>query len=317
MKILNVNNFQPNWPDAESISRSFEALGVEVDRICETKVSPSGLLAKVKRGKYDFVLVEEARLDKDYIDKPVEEVDQILGGMAEVMKEVPVVPWLTNIMFGIMRREPHLKLNPIFKADIVFSTDGGHDKEFKEYGINHYTLRQGIYHPEAVRGEPVFDTKARIGFIGAVYSWMWPYREKMVRFLQNTYGSDFGHFGQDGMIRHQRLNNLIATLDIVVGDSVYSPNYWSNRIYEMIGRGAFLIHPYIEGIEKEFEPYKHFIPYNYGDFDGLKKKIDYYLDHPEKRRKISDAGMKHCIKYHTYKHRCEELIKVLKNKKIV
>jgi len=101
---------------------------------------------------------------------------------------------------------------------------------------------------------------------------------------------------------------------VVVGDSVYSPRYWSNRLYETIGRGGFLIFPKIPGIDGEFTPYKHFVPYDYFDFDGLKEKIDYYISHDKEREEIKMAGFEHCKNKHTYRHRCEYLIKRVKER---
>ena len=208
---------------------------------------------------------------------------------------------------GVEGREEEIKTNPIFKADIVFSTDGGHQKDFEALGVNHVLLRQGIYSPEAYLGKANYPTSAEIGFIGSTYSHIWPYRDQLIKFLAHTYGTRFEHFGIRGEIRHDPLNRLLATLKIVVGDSVKSPYYWSNRIYEVLGRGGFLIHPITEGLDEEFIPYKHFIPYTFGDFEGLKEIINYYLIHDSARDKIRIAGHQFCKKNYTYLERCKTL----------
>lgn len=308
MKILYVGNFETKhsrlgWcPNGEYIAYALRKAGHEVTCLDEKETRPKELIAECKR--YELLLTEEARLK---------------GDSAEVIVKVdiPIVAWLTNIFFTIPMREKELRENPIFQADIVFSTDGGHQEEFEKLGINHVCLRQGIHKPEAKLGTDNWGTKAKIGFVGIVYDDFWNYRKKLLRFLRRTYKRDFFHFGQRGNIRHMELNNLIASLDIVVGDSVYSPNYWSNRLYEMLGRGAFMIFPNIPGIEKEFTPYKHFIPYEYGDFKTLKKIIDHYLNHPKERETIKLAALAHCRKYHTYEHRVEDMFRILREKEIV
>ena len=216
-------------------------------------------------------------------------------------------------------RETQISQNPIFKADIVFSTDGGHQKEFEAAGVNHVLLRQGIYEPEAVLGTPNPDIKAEIVFIGAIYEHIWPYRKTLVKWLQRTYKERFAHYGQRGEIRHQGLADLIASVKIVVGDSVHCPYYWSNRIMEVIGRGGFFIHPRVEGLNKEFPYYKTFIPYDIGNFGQLKEIIDYYSDdkHKLERDKIRLAGFEHCKKYHTYMIRVKEMMRILKERKII
>src|SRR3990167_3629887 len=212
-------------------------------------------------------------------------------------------------MGNIKRREIQVHTNPIFRADMVFSTDGGHQKEFEDVGVKHRLLRQGIYQAEAYLGQPTFPTKAEIVFVGSVYEHIWPYRKELIDFLKETYKEKFEHLGERGDIRHDALNNLCATVKIVVGDSVYTPYYWSNRIYEIIGRGGFFIHPKVVGLDKEFTPYEHFIPYDFGNFGQLKEIIDYYLSHNEEREKIKLAGFEHCKKNHTYLHRVKEMLK--------
>jgi len=130
-----------------------------------------------------------------------------------------------------------------------------------------------------------------------------------MEFLTSTYGDRFHWYGRTNTaeVRGEKLNDLYNSA-IVIGDSVYSPHYWSNRIYEVLGRGGFLIHPMIEGIEKEFKPFKHFIPYNHHDYKGLKEKIDYFLEHEEERDKIRMAGFAYCKKNHTLDNRCRQFL---------
>jgi len=306
----------PNW---KWITESLREQGHEVDVFNESSLITKQVIAITKKKKYNFLLTEEARLKGDFTNDEKGNRDVLQQAFKSVIESVkiPIVAWLTNIFFGVMRREIQIKTNPIFKASIVFTTDGGHDKEFKEAGVNHKLLRQGIYEPEAYISHERYDTNAQIGFIGAIYENIWPYRQQLVNFLKTTYKDHFRHFGERGDIRHDPLNKLVSTLKIVVGDSVQSPYYWSNRIYEMLGRGAFLIHPMIKGLDKEFIPYKHFIPYQYGDFKGLKEKIDYFLHKDEEREKIRRAGFEYCKKYHTYQIRTKQLIETLENEGII
>lgn len=325
MKILYVGNFTAKdsslgyCPNANYISDTLEMMGHQVKRLNECDVLPNDILQYIEKDKFDFVLTEEARLKGDFTNDFDNGVDLVQGTFKEVMKKakIPVVCWLTNIFWGVVRREIQISTNPIFKASVVFSTDGGHQAEFEAEGVNHVNLRQGIFEPEAFLGQPTYPTKAEIVFVGSIYDQIWPYRKRLVNWLQETYGDRFLWVGERGEVRHEALNNLLATVKIVIGDSVYSPHYWSNRIYEMIGRGGFLIHPMVPGLDKEFTPYKHFVPYFFGDFDGLKKKIDYYLEHDKEREEIKLAGFEHCREHYTYRHRVEEMLKTLKEQKIL
>lgn len=302
-------------PNAAYIQNALEALGHTVTGVNECDVTADDLIAQVKG--YDLLLTEEARLKGDNQNAGAHDI--IDGRFQRVMDEVkvPVIPWLTNIFWSITRREEHITKNPIFKAKIVFTTDGGHDEEWRRAGVNHRLLRQGIHEPEAVLGKATYPTKAKVAFVGGVYENIWPYRRVLIDFLHETYKEDFLHTGKRGEVRHQELNDLLATVPVIVGDSVYSPRYWSNRVYEFIGRGGFLIMPRIPGLEKEFEPGKHIVFYRLGDFADLQKKIDYYLAHPKERERIRLAGFEHCRKKYTYKKRVQELLYVLKDEGII
>lgn len=231
-------------------------------------------------------------------------------------KRIPSVCWMFDLYWGY-KREPKIFQEPHFNADIVITTDGGNEEKWKEAGIKHYCVRQGIH--ELVKpGKINPNIKSEIGFIGTIDNWAaWNYRAQLVSWLKKTYGDRFQHFGQDGNLRHEALNDVLATLKIVIGDTVHSPYYWSNRVYEMTGRGAFMIHPKVKGLEKEFQYYKHFIPYQYNDWQGLKEKIDYYLTHDEEREKIRKAGYEYCHKHHTYRNRVKDILSILENEKII
>lgn len=330
MKILYIGNFTDEGsplgycPNAEWISETFRELGHEVDGIDESSISTNQAIKILKRKKYDMLLTEEGRLKMDFLHDEDNDKDILKQMFAPVMlqarrRKIPVVAWLTNLFFNIMRREAQVRQNPIFKADIVFTTDGGHQKEFEAAGVNHVCLRQGIYQKEAYIPDEkeLTPMTTEIGFIGAIYDNIWPYRKQLVDWLKDTYAEKFEQYGARGEVRHHELNVLVNRLKIVVGDSVWSPHYWSNRVYEIIGRGGFLIMPDIPGLEKEFTPYQHYIPYKMGNFKQLKEIIDYFLTHDKERNAIRMAGFEHCKKYHTYKHRVKKMLEILEERKII
>ena len=67
-----------------------------------------------------------------------------------------------------------------------------------------------------------------------------------------------------------------------------------------------MMFPDIEGIRDEYEPYKHFIPYVWNNLEGLKEKINYYLERPKERKAIGMAAMKHTKENHTLINRCKQ-----------
>lgn len=152
-------------------------------------------------------------------------------------------------------------------------------------------------------------------FVGAKnYHAEHSYRPNLINWLQTTFPQQFYLFGGDGLgvVRGDRLNKLYASTKVVVGDTLCLnfdyPYYWSDRIYETIGRGGFIIHPYIKGIEEHFENGRHCVFYQYGDFEHLKSLIEYYIEHDEEREKIRIAGHEHVKANHTYKHRWQQIL---------
>lgn len=214
--------------------------------------------------------------------------------------DMPKVTWLFDLFIDAPKNMNRTLNEPFFTlADKVFTTDGGHDKEWAEAGINHTTLRQGIHKPEHILYEAEQDID--ISFIG---SHSYDYRAILHRHLGKTYGNNYHRFGLNQEIRGLELNQLLARTKIVVGDSVPSPRYWSNRLYEICGRGGFMIFPYVEGIKEEIPS---LVTYEWGNLEDLDKKIRYYLENEDEREQIRRKCFEECGK-HTYDERVKQLI---------
>lgn len=202
--------------------------------------------------------------------------------------------------------------NIIYLTDYVCTPEGYAHNNYIELGINHFTLRQGIFNECCYKGIPIYQPYD-IVFIGSVKNIYHSYRKQLIEYLKNTYQDRFLHIGEnEDDIRMDDLNNLIASCKIIIGESIPHPQYWSNRIYETIGRGGFCLHVYHDGIEKEYQIGKHFdVFYREEPFENLKEKIDYWLKNDELREKIANEGMIYTQKYHTLANRVNQLIEIL------
>ena len=69
----------------------------------------------------------------------------------------------------------------------------------------------------------------------------------------------------------------------------------SDRIYKLLGAKGFVLSDDWEGREKTFQDGEHLVIFE--DIDDLNAKIDYYLEHPEERQRISTAGHQEVQKY--------------------
>lgn len=297
-RMLLIGLFYNLW-DEEYIARTFESLGWYVERLEANKTTVESILQDIKTEQYRFLFTVNR---------------QIKGDFSKILGKIKTVFWLFDLYYGTPR-EKSFNFNPLFRCDFVFSTDGGHQEEFLQSRINHYILRQGIYEEDAYIGQKRKEYEKDVIFVGTLSS-IHKNRDKLLSFLQNTYNEKFKWWGRSGPneIRGRDLNDLYASVKIVVGDTCYSPNYWSNRIYEVLGRGGFLIFPDIPGLEKEFEYEKHLVTYKSGDYQDLKVKIDYYLYHKNKKEKIRLAGFEYCKKNHSFKNRCLKLLEIINEK---
>jgi glycosyltransferase involved in cell wall biosynthesis len=182
--------------------------------------------------------------------------------------------------------------------------------------MGHY-LTAGVLKDECYLADP-WSVQYPIIFVGSYnYHRAWPYRRQLIDWLKETYPDKFSGFGPNfgRVMRGDDLNRLYASSKVVVGDS-YSPNfaypgYWSDRIPETLGRGGFLIHPWIEGIDEFYTDREHLVLYDYGDFNQLDELINYYLDHDDEREQIRRAGHEHVKANHTFTNRWQKILRTV------
>ena len=232
-------------------------------------------------------------------------------------KGIPTMTYHLDLWIGL-ERQKDLDSDPIYKhIDHFFTVDNKLADWFNEN-----TTVKGHYMPAGVFGEEAYHKptikRLDLVFVGSKgYHPEWPYRPQLIDWLSENYGKRFRHYGNGGVkaIRGDELNTLYATTKIVVGDTLCPnfnyPSYWSDRVYETLGRGGFIIHPYIQGMEKEFTDKEHLVFYEYNNFEQLKELIDYYLEHDEEREKIRLAGHNLVKNNYTYRHRWESILKEL------
>ena len=215
--------------------------------------------------------------------------------------------------------EHQLDEEPFWRTDLVFTADGGNGAVFAAKGINHVWLPPAVFHHEAlIHGSMQRKWRCDLAFMGShPYphpEWR-PYRDEMIQSLRRRFGGRFRVWPRGQAIRGQDLNDFYASVKVMVGDSCLVPNadgpctrYWSDRVPETIGRGGFLIHPWVEGFEDEgFVDGETIVTYPLGDFAALRERVDYYLRHDDERRDIVTAGRQLVLERHTYLRRMVEV----------
>lgn len=239
---------------------------------------------------------------------------------------IPSAALHLDLYLGISRdRTVDPKTDPFWATDVVFSADGGlaHALEFEKRGIRHVHMSPAVYHAECVPGRYRPEYAHDIIFVGTCdgYHGEWSYRKRLLDALKARYGARFVTYGNRGDrpgLRDMALNDLYASATVVVGDSLYSPNYWSDRYFETLGRGGFLVAPVIDGLERFLTPGTHYFPFDHkkgalADFSALFDAIDACLDGDAHRESIRRAGFEHVRAHHTYLHRMASMIEWLRS----
>lgn len=325
MKIAYVGNFSQAHCTEVHLAATLVYLGHEVVLLQENDQHPATLSNNVKGiGHVDLFLwtrtwtghvsLEDLKAIHDY--------------------GIPTVSYHLDLYVGL-QREDGLDNDPFWRTDYVFTPDGDprSAEVFKRKGINHHYMKPAVYKPECYYGDYKPELAHDVVFVGGGIEYMhpeWPYRRQLVQWLIDNYQgattrwnksnlpvSRFGKYGHPQQVmRNKDLNDLYASAKIAVGDSICIPdfkheNYWSDRVYETMGRGGFLIHPYIKGMEEEFTDKETIVFYEYGNLDQLKSLIDYYLEHDEERERIRKAGHEYVKLHCTYHNRLAQTLKIV------
>ena len=315
MKIAYVGNHRPPWATETHVALTLESLGHTVLRLQEGPHNAIG--AVTAEHVLDVVKIQAC-------DMLMWTRCWNLTGNPRAMLEgcaalgVPTVAYHLDL-YAPIPRATAVPGDPWWRCKYVFSTDGDPSSEafFASHGINHVYIPAGVYHGGCYLAAPDEAARTEVAFVGSYnYHKEWPYRPKLIDWLSKTYGSRFRLVpgpGKDACREHA-LNVQYASTKVTVGDSLIPnfthTNYSSDRLFETLGRGGFLIYPRIKGITDGtlVEEGRHLACYDFGDFEGLQKTIDHYLAHDEERERIRLAGHEHVKANHTYQDRLRRVL---------
>lgn len=314
MRVSYLGNFGPSHSTETHIAASLEALGHEVIRVQEGSMPALdvGRITKIEAPDL-FLWTQTLSLAEQMGNR----ADRL--AMLRLIETVcPTAGFHLDRWWGLSR-ETRVRVEPFFRVNHLFTADGGHEEEWKSQGINHHWLPPGVYHEEAHDGTPREEFTARVAFVG---SWQGyghkehaPARQAMIAGLEARYKNDFRAFPYLGQPRvvYPDLNDLYASVEVVVGDSCLSPAsngepigyYWSDRIPETTGRGGLLVHPYVHGLPQ----YHPSLPvWDLGDLETLYHAVDQFLDDPTGRELARMQVADETRENNTYKVRMERLL---------
>lgn len=302
-----LGNFLETYCTEVHVAETLEKLGHTVIRVQENFINPEHLSQRLTTEEFDLFLFTRTwgqTLHMNHLDILRE-------------RKIPSASYHLDLYVGL-KRDGGIDSDPFWRTDYVFTPDGDKKsaKVFKSKKINHVYIKPGVYEAECYIHDNVTPHKQVI-FVGSYsYHPEYPYRQELIDWLKNTYREGFEHWGAEGLgvIRGPQVNYLYSETKVTIGDSLMLPghtHYWSDRIYEVMGRGGFIIHPYIKGLEEEFIDKEDLVFYKHGDFEQLKSLIDYYLVHDEEREKIRRTGHEKVKNNYTYTQRLQEALNVI------
>ena len=307
MRIALLGNFSVGFStESELFWTLEERLGHEVVRLQENKIPTHEVVSTCReRGVKLFIYVHTHGWDvvgNISTDRMIEDLRN--AGIKTCSFHLDRF-WGLNTLD---QREDRIGTHAFWKTDVVFTADGGNDAKFAERGIKHVWLPPAVVERDCYFGKPSLQFNSPLCFAGADgYHPEYPFRSMLVTRLRELYGANFRVYQG---IREAPLNDLYATVRVVVGDHCFAgaPRYWSDRVPETIGRGGFLIAPATEGLE-----IPGLVTYEPQDIEDLRKKINYFIDddHQTERIQLRNAAHEDVKKNHTYTNRMQTLLKTM------
>lgn len=93
-------------------------------------------------------------------------------------------------------------------------------------------------------------------------------------------------------------------------DDMRSKGFISNRIFDGLSAGAFIISDEVEGLDKVLDG----CIVTYHDKKDLAEKLDHYISHPEERHEIARKGQREVREKHTFMQRTEQMLSFIEHK---
>jgi spore maturation protein CgeB len=171
-------------------------------------------------------------------------------------------------------------------------------------------LKKGPEHPVVFIGGLSADHAERIEFL----------EHLAASHSLDIWGYGLDALSPDSVLRHVHhgplwaldMYQVLYNSDIALNHHINVAGAYSNnmRLYEATGVGAFLLTDYKENLKTLFEPGKEVVAYH--SAAEAAELIEYYLTHEEERKAIAQAGQARTLREHTYRHRMEEFVSIVK-----
>ncbi len=197
--------------------------------------------------------------------------------------------------------EHHLQFARDF--DIVFIAHKPALELFKEKGIKNVFWVPPACDPE-IHGKKTEKRLYDIGFVGALNPENNPERVDLFNKLKQRFHTYYEKCFLE------RMAEVFAQSKIVFNKSIAGG--LNMRVFEVLASGSMLLTNKANGsgLQDLFQDRKHLVIYR-NQYE-LIELADYYLKNDEEREEIAVEGMKKVLDEHTYRHRADDMIRILK-----
>ncbi len=239
------------------------------------------------------------------------------------LTKAPLVLWYPDAISSFQK---HMFLNGPY--DVLFFKDPYIVEVLRRnLGIRVFYLPE-CYSPHSLPApagsEPIEERfKADIATAGNMYAYRVAFFRNLSDYRVRLWGLPPPLWMQLGLVAPMVQSRFVAGAEkakafrgaSIVINNMHPAEIWGTnvRTFEACGAGAFQIVDWRPGLAQLFEIDRELVAFR--DLPDLKRKIDYYLAHPEERQAIAAAGHARALHEHTYTHRLQLLLDTVSGKR--
>jgi glycosyltransferase involved in cell wall biosynthesis len=235
----------------------------------------------------------------------------------EEFKNTLFISWNGDYNIGMLHSNAYKQVIKLF--DIACFVCEDIREEYESYGINFQYWQIGFEEYISVSSDKIERNKYDTIFLGNCYN---PIRQRMGEIFRKhkewktgLYGEWPSHIKADGVNQYNFIDGdkLYRSSKIAIGDNLYpvSVAYISNRIFQCLHSGVFLLQQRFQGMEEVLGLIdgKHLVIWE--DLDDLQEKITEWLPKENERYSIGHSGKEFVDTHHSFRNRVDELDKMI------
>lgn len=307
-KIAYIGNFEPEYSTENDVRKAIEALGHTCIPLQENKTP----LDAVRTVAMDSDILLHTGTWGDAFD--LADYLTLIHDLAQA--KIPSATLHLDTFWVTSRGGRKWWLEPMFHTSVLFTADGDWQKQWELMGKQHVWLLPAVRHDGAHFGKPRPEYNHDVSFVGSngegYHEDVWSYRKELLDNLRQICSKNGWSFRNPGgdepkIDRSDDMNDFYASGKVTVGDSLCIKKeealYWSDRVPEATGRGAYLIMPRIKKLQTL---YPDMAFYDWGDWENLEYVIKLSMENDT--AEVTKQMQNETAQFHTYKNRVKTIL---------